>query len=81
MLESSNVNSRVNGDVLSKQQYVHKVTSDNKNKQKESLPCLLFITIVMDSTRKTVLAAFCPYKAGQVLSLIQSDRQTQGLKR
>ena len=80
MLESSNVNSRVNGDVLSKQQYVHKVTSDNKHKTDRKFVMFIVITIVMDSTRKTVLAAFCPYKAGQVLSLIQSDRQTQGLK-
>ena len=37
------------------------------------------VNVMMESTRKTVLNAFCPYKAGQVLSLIQSDRQTQGL--
>ena len=80
MLWSSNVNSRINGDILSKQQYINKVKSDNKNNTGRKFAVFIVITVVMDSTRKTVLAAFCPYKAGQVLSLIQSDRQTQGLK-
>ena len=80
MLWSSNVNSRVNGNILSKLKYINKVKSDNRNNTVRKFAMFIVITIVMDSTRKTVLNAFCPYKAGQVLSLIQSDRQRQGLK-
>jgi len=90
VLWSAKVISRVNGDILSKQQYINKVKSDNENKTQRTFAMFIAagaklttpaVKVMMDSTRKTVLAAFCPYKAGQGLSLIQSDRQTQGLKR
>ena len=74
MLESSNVNSRVNGDVLSKQQYVHKVTSGNKNKTERKFAVFIVYHYCDGLYEEDCVGCFLPLqsRAGVVTDSVRS---------